>query len=74
MPANDNSHPVNVDARKLALEAMATLVNVKRIAADLLRENSRPPQNRRPNMRPSGNRYINFISDDPYHYRNDRER
>jgi hypothetical protein len=36
MPDNDNNHPVNVDARKLALEAMATLVNVKRIAADRL--------------------------------------
>ena len=36
MPDNDNNQPVNVDARKLALEAMATLVNVKRIAADRL--------------------------------------
>ena len=33
MPDNDNNQPVNVDARKLALEAMAALVNVKRIAA-----------------------------------------
>lgn len=29
-------YPANVDARKLALEAIATLVNVKRIAADRL--------------------------------------
>ena len=36
MPDSDNNHPVNVDARKLALEAMATLVNVKKIAADRL--------------------------------------
>jgi hypothetical protein len=36
MPDNDNNQPVNIDARKLALEAMATLVNVKRIAADRL--------------------------------------
>jgi hypothetical protein len=36
MSDNDNNHPVNVDARKLALEAMATLVNVKKIAADRL--------------------------------------
>jgi hypothetical protein len=36
MTDSDNNHPVNVDARKLALEAMATLVNVKKIAADRL--------------------------------------
>ena len=36
MSDNDNNHPLNVDARKLALEAMATLVNVKKIAADRL--------------------------------------
>jgi hypothetical protein len=36
MSDSDNNRPANVDARKLALEAMATLVNVKRIAADRL--------------------------------------
>ena len=36
MPQNDASTAPNVDTRKLVLEAMATLVNVKRIAADRL--------------------------------------
>ncbi len=40
MPDNDSSHPVNADARKLALEAMATLVNVKRITTDLLKRDA----------------------------------
>lgn len=36
MSDSDNNPSTNVDARKLALEAMATLVNVKKIAADRL--------------------------------------
>jgi hypothetical protein len=36
MPESDNNRTTTVDARKLALEAMATLVNVKKIAADRL--------------------------------------
>jgi hypothetical protein len=36
MQDSDNNRSTNVDARKLAPEAMAALVNVKKIAADRL--------------------------------------
>jgi hypothetical protein len=44
MPPETNSSPLDADARRLTLEAIATLVNIKRIAADQLLRPAGVPQ------------------------------